>query len=398
MVSVFLTYRQVNRRHPDHKARVREFALRLRGAGLTVILDQLADEEEFHYGGPSCENGWGGWSYAQVEKADKVLIVGSIDYYLVYEGNEEPSTGLGSGIEAHRIFTKLYKERGKNDRFRAVILTDEDEAGIPDHFSDFSRFYPNRSPDEFDRLVSWLTAGSSVPTSPPSEDVAWPPAISTYVPDQANRDIEFDFFVSLLQGDTPERAVFFEGPGNRGKTTLIRECMRYAQLAVSPAGCVAIDFNSDSSKEGALDTLRLDLGSQLPHFSRPNGSTFDLRGDLRALTKPTVLLFDTYEKASPQARELIATILLGELEKLPAIRIIIAGKEVPEHAKAIWARSVRYFPLGPINDPQHWARVAATHHPNLKTEHVEAVTFASAGEPGSVRAGLQAVAASLEKT
>ena len=54
---------------------VRDFAERLREQGIEVILDQLANEEQFNHGGPP--EGWERWSYDQVDIADKVLIIGS---------------------------------------------------------------------------------------------------------------------------------------------------------------------------------------------------------------------------------------------------------------------------------------------------------------------------------
>jgi SEFIR domain len=52
MPTVFLSYRHENSTHRD---RVRQLALRLRASGLEVILDQLANEEQFHRGGPLIE-------------------------------------------------------------------------------------------------------------------------------------------------------------------------------------------------------------------------------------------------------------------------------------------------------------------------------------------------------
>ena len=57
MPTVFLSYRHEN---STPEERVRQLALRLRASGLDVILDQLANEEKFHRGGPP--EGWGRWS------------------------------------------------------------------------------------------------------------------------------------------------------------------------------------------------------------------------------------------------------------------------------------------------------------------------------------------------
>ena len=76
---------------------VRDFAERLREQGIEVILDQLANEEQFNHGGPP--EGWERWSYDQVDIADKVLIIGSPEYFRVYENKEHPGSGVGAAIE-----------------------------------------------------------------------------------------------------------------------------------------------------------------------------------------------------------------------------------------------------------------------------------------------------------
>jgi hypothetical protein len=55
--SVFLSYRHES---DDHRARVRDLAERLEKAGLAVVLDQFAQERDFHGGGPN--EGWPRWS------------------------------------------------------------------------------------------------------------------------------------------------------------------------------------------------------------------------------------------------------------------------------------------------------------------------------------------------
>ena len=372
---------------------MRAFAQRLRNTGLTVILDQFAQAEEFNDGGPPDAGGWSSWSYDQIEKADKVLIIGSTDYYLVYERKEMPAVGIGCAIEAQRIFTQLYDKKGHNEKFRVVILANADDVGIPDHLSGYHRFHPDRSDADFDHVVVWLKGSAPIAAPAPPAAIVWPAPDASYAPDLANRSAEFAFFTALLAGTVTQRAVFFEAPGNRGKTTLVAECMRYAHAVLGAASCVTVDFKAGAAKEQALETLRLDAG--LPHFSQPGSSPGTLRADLRSLTRPMVLLFDTYEKASPDARELVEGLLLGDLEKCPAVRIAIAGQTVPDHAKALWAKSVRHFALPPITDPQHWQQLAATHYPRLTAEHIMALTVAAAGNPGVIRAGLLAVHNSL---
>ena len=98
MTTVFLSYRHEN---DAHSQRVRDLALKLRAAGLGVVLDALKNEEEWNKGGPS--EGWLNWSYAQVEANNRVLIIATPSYSLVYENKAGPGIGVGAAIEARRI-------------------------------------------------------------------------------------------------------------------------------------------------------------------------------------------------------------------------------------------------------------------------------------------------------
>ena len=236
-----------------------------------------------------------------------------------------------------------------------------------------------------------LIAGGGLPA------IAWPNQVSEHAPDLANRDAEFEFFRSMIAGKTRERAMFVEAESNRGKTTFIRECARYCQTVFPTEAFVTVDFNANPSREWALETLRLDLISRWKLFAPVASTTLDLRTDLRTFVDPVILLFDTYEKASLNAQDLVVGLLLSDLEKLPAVRIIVAGQKIPEHSKALWANRARRFLLGPINDPQHWERIRNNHYPDLNSDHILAVTFAAGGDPGIIRAGLQAVAEKLRR-
>jgi hypothetical protein len=138
MATVLLSYRHENRGDQRHAQKVREFAERLQKEGVEVILDELANEELFNHGGPP--EGWERWSYDQVDIADKVLMIGSREYFRVYEKKERPGIGIGAAIETERIFTQLCQQKGQNSRFRIAFVSDADECEIPDHLHGYHRF------------------------------------------------------------------------------------------------------------------------------------------------------------------------------------------------------------------------------------------------------------------
>jgi hypothetical protein len=225
--------------------------------------------------------------------------------------------------------------------------------------------------------------------------VNWPPAATGYDADLANREDEFRFFVDLIADRTAERALFLEAPSNYGKTLLLAECIKYAAQRVS-IGVVKIDFKGNATRDFVLDTLRLELADRLPSFRQPHSTPYDLRADLRNVTAPVLLAFDTYERASGDARELVEGLLLADIDQLGGVRLVIAGQNVPDHEHALWAASVRHFNLKTITETKCWRVYAERHHINVKAEHVEALTLGSAGIPGVIRSMLQTLASALE--
>jgi nucleoside phosphorylase len=212
----------------------------------------------------------------------------------------------------------------------------------------------------------------------------WPSSPKVYSPDLADRSKEFALFVSMLTPDATHRAVFLDGPPNHGKTCLVRECRTYVEGMLSADACVIIDFKANGSKEFALETLRLRLRSFLPKFAYPNSTVSDLRSDLDALSRPIVLFFDAYEKASPEARELVEGVLLNDLDRLAAIRMIVAGQQIPDHKTAVWASRVRHFTIGPIDDPTDWS-IYAQRFGAVKFDDVRLLTRVTLGVAGTIR-------------
>jgi hypothetical protein len=385
MPKVFLSYRhESDANHPDHQQRVKGLGEKLKNAKLEVILDQFFIES--NPGGP--DEGWPKWCESRVDKSDKVLIVASDGYFQCYEGHQPPGTGLGAACETNTIRNALlYKNAYITSRLRIVYFENRHIAKIPNALYQIVHFDLN-DPIAFSNLVSWL-GGMQVSHDPvessPELQIVWPAVQPVYEPDLANRNDEFSFFRSFVAGATSERAVFFEAPSNNGKTILVSECINYAKRALKNNSTFIIDFKCNPSYEAVLDTLKLELSELLPTFSKNGSQVRDLRFDLRVLPKPILLFFDTFEQASSDAREFVQNILLAELERTPALRIVIAGQNVPEYSKTLWAKSVRPFTLGPIREASHWTPFAQRKYPHIKNEQIKTLTEATGGNPGAIR-------------
>jgi len=394
MAKLLLSYRQENDSiHPNHGAQVRKLAETLRAAKLEVVFDQFY--KEAHPGGP--DEQWPKWCETQVPNADKVLMVASAGYFRCYDQTELPSIGLGAACETTVIRNTLYECHYISDKFRFVYFDKAHLTGLPIALKGMQQFDAN-NPDDMRDLIAW--AGGTIPigivtaASMPMPNVSWPAVLTAYEPDLANRGDEFTFFKTMLGGTTLEHTIIFEAPSNHGKTGLIAECRKYAHRILPSNACVTVDFKVNPSKEDAVDTLRLDLAGLLPTFCRSNGTIGDLRQDLRSLASPILFFFDTYEKSSSEARELV-NILLADLEKCPALRIVIAGQNVPDHSKTLWSSNVRYFALGPIKNTKYWSSYASRHYPKLTPDHIEAITSISGGVPGTQVVNFMAVLTNL---
>jgi hypothetical protein len=173
MPTVFLSYRHENSTHRD---RVRQLALRLRASGLEVVLDQLANEEQFHRGGPP--EGWGRWSMSQAADADRVLIVASASWFRCFRKEEKAGAGLGAAAEAGVIQQRLYTAGGKNRDIRVVFFDPADLEKLPHELGDYHRFH---AAEDFTDLVAWLKGSAAPPQvteKPESGTFSWKRFIS----------------------------------------------------------------------------------------------------------------------------------------------------------------------------------------------------------------------------
>jgi len=112
--------------------KVLEFAARLRGDGITSIVDQAAGS----MGGMSIPM----WSEQQVRDADYTLLLVSPDYRRVWDGTMPAGSGLGAATEVAMVRNRVYADGQRNERHIAVLLGDETPTSIPEILSTFPYF------------------------------------------------------------------------------------------------------------------------------------------------------------------------------------------------------------------------------------------------------------------
>lgn len=337
MTTVFLSYRHEN---DAHSLRVRNLALGLRAAGVTVVLDALKNEEEWNKGGP--DDGWLNWSYAQVAANNKVLIIATPSYSLVYENKAPVGVGVGAAIEARRIFQQIADTKGINKRFRVVILHPGDEVGLPDQIKDYHQYKPNERPGDLADLITWLTAVApatvpalvSVPAAPtptyPILDVTIDHG--TFV----NCTDAFAAFEEILTLDAPHRILLVHGHGKQGKSTLFATLYHHCRSLLGAKSTARVEFKKGgASPEEHLRAIARALGLAAPTVGNIDERVHAL---LDLCTKrPAVIFFDAYEHADQQHTHWVNLILERTVDDT-LLRCAVAGRELPPAASQPWGK------------------------------------------------------------
>jgi len=219
MSQVFISYRQTN---DEQRKRVRDFAQRLRKAGVDVVLDQFFLDD--HPAGP--DEGWAKWSSDRALKTAFVLIVGNKAWFDCFEGTQPAGTGLGAACEAGDIRTRIYKAANVIPNIRVVLFKEGDDKHVPDKLSPYHRLHAQR---DFASLVRWL--GAKVPgkraktvklrqkDNPFKIAGALPPTHLSYI----QRVCDGEFERVIQRGD---RLISISGEFGIGKSSLMQQARR----------------------------------------------------------------------------------------------------------------------------------------------------------------------------
>jgi hypothetical protein len=106
----------------QHKARVLEFAQRLRGDGVDCWIDQFED---------SPPQGFPRWMQQQISQADYVLLVCSPTYRKRFDGLEDVGKGKGANFEGHLILQTFYDDSTLNRKFIPLVFPDAKRDEVP---------------------------------------------------------------------------------------------------------------------------------------------------------------------------------------------------------------------------------------------------------------------------
>jgi tetratricopeptide (TPR) repeat protein len=208
MPEVFISYRQLD---DAQRERVRAFAERLRACGISIILDQFYLDG--HPAGPPEK--WPVWSSNQAINAERVIIIGSQDWFRCFDGKQPPGTGLGAACEADDLRTRIYDSANVTEDIRVVLFDDRDATHISSKLKGWHWLHADR---DFRGIVKWL--GGTPPTSAGAR-------LSTTTQNNLprlqpffGRTAELKHIAEALDPESRTWGALIDGPGGMGKTSL----------------------------------------------------------------------------------------------------------------------------------------------------------------------------------
>jgi hypothetical protein len=357
---VFISYRHES---PEHARAVRRLGELLKQINIPVELDQFFQDE--HPGGPDI--GWPKWCEDNANKSACVLIIASQGWFAAYDKDEttQPGKGLGAATEADLFRQEFWNERGNNARIRLAFL--HNVTNVPVRLQTWHSFRPFDTNAELDLLIRWIAGCLGLHNIEPPT-VRWPEPV-TFQPDLANRiKKEWPAVADLLAGRSHKRILLLEGARGLGKSEIVRQAIIYAKKLELPIA--RVDFKGGKlSTEDVLGRIDLELGVHLPNFSREGGiKTHLLCKDLRALRRPVLFIFDSYEDAdvNKTVTDWLNQQFLTEVETALSLAVIVAGQKVPDFPNALWRDLALHLPLEPITELEHWEGWVLRHYPSFK--------------------------------
>lgn len=245
-------------------------------------------------------------------------------------------------------------------------------------------------------LNSYQSEGGQTPRRP-AHKFAWPaiPALTPFP--IANRENALISFRELLSSASAERILLFQGPSDQGKSVLLNHFFRATREMSGLKAAYAEFKNGLPLRDVLLEAKRDLVGLRFPRFERelerdlPEMLRAAFLQDIEETTLPVVLLLDTYEQATDEAKAWVEHRLLPFCRSFLGICVVIAGQSVPQitgtHRLSGLAKTIV---LSSIDDPRAWCdysrRVVGLN--SLPDEHIATLVTAARGSPRAVSAML----------
>lgn len=253
-------------------------------------------------------------------------------------------------------------------------------------------------------LNSFSSTGGQASARPGTTTVPlhWPqvPAESPYA--LADREEEFRLFRALLSGQSKARALLLHGPSDRGKSVLLAAFDDLAR-SLPGLGVALCELKTGLRLDTVLAHARRDLQAlRFPRFDRELGldrpRTETLQAvfltDLQESSEPVLLLIDTYEQATEEAKRWIEDQLLPLCRQTAGLRLVITGQQVPEPGPLLANLTLRRE-LPPIREPEPWCIYfrEVLKGDSVPDDHLHTLVRATLGNPRGTNQLLMTLAA-----
>jgi hypothetical protein len=185
--------------------------------------------------------------------------------------------------------------------------------------------------------------------------VDWPDTVPTLRWPLANHDEARNAFATLVTRGSPYRLLAVKGESETGKTHLTRQFFDNARRRVAGCVCGRFDFKGTGDLQASVEAFADHLGVPTPAAAALSVQLSAIYRTLTQRQQPTLLIFDTYESAG-EAGRWVSENLLTSLHRSPWLRVIIAGKSVPECHGHPWDEDSETINLHPpsANDWHAW--------------------------------------------
>jgi hypothetical protein len=177
-------------------------------------------------------------------------------------------------------------------------------------------------------------------------------------------------FAQLITRTPQWRFLPLRGPSEVGKSHITKQMLGNV-LRMPDLFCGRFDFKGttdmDAELRGFVQHLEMPFPPAGQRLSQSLGGVLDA---LKQRSRPTLLIFDTYEAAG-EAEDWVEQQLLVSLIRAKWLRVVVAGQRVPEPTGESWeAEASSIITLKPPA-PTDWFDYTKPHRPDLTLADVE---------------------------
>ncbi len=188
-------------------------------------------------------------------------------------------------------------------------------------------------------------------------------------------------FAQLITQAAPFRILLIQGKSDTGKSHLTKQFLGNALKKITYSTCGRCDFKGSPDMDAELRAFaeRLGVSSSPTPGTGVIAQLGQVVADLKKAARPTLLIFDTFEKASESEGKWVKENLLLSVIRAPWLRVIIVGQHVPPKVGESWEDSATLIQLNPPN-PQDWFDFGKRHEPNITLKEVRRLHQLSRGK------------------